>query len=500
MSAPDLETQADATGGWRRLDRRVTVVALSAAAIPAVGVAGLSVSGGASGLRLLVPAVSVLVAAVVIAVLAVARVTTTRFRIVGDWFEVRAGLLFRTEYRVPLARIASADITRTPLHRMTGLATLRIGTGDGRAATERRLTLDGLRLDHAHALRPQLLAHTGSATVDDPALVRLDRSWIRYAPLSLWGVGTVVTAAGSAYRLLSEFGYGFGDIASVLGLAGRSAAEQVSFGMIAAGVATVAVGTFLSVAAFVENWSNYALDRGADGLRMRRGLLTTRSVTVPWTRIDGVELIEPLLYRFAGAAATAVIATGLGTVEENRKRRRLSPALPRPVAVGLADEVVRHAVAVTGTALRPHPVVAAVRRRRFGLAVVGGAVAVLLATGSGTGWAALYAAAAVTAIAGFTATALISRESHRSLGHALSGQWLLLRAGVFPRRTVALRTNAVIGWGGTRSPFQRRHGLLTLTASTAAGEGVYRVRDIAEEEGIALIRTIDPTLLKAFEK
>lgn len=500
MSAPVAEGQRGADIEWHRLDIRLVVVALSVVLGPLAGLVSIVVIGNMGGLRLLIAAASVFVTAMVVAAIVLARITTTRFRIAGDWFEVRTGALFRTEHLVPLARVASVDITRGPLHRLAGLATVRVGTGDVRASTERRLTLDGLRLDRAQSLRRELLERRlpVSDAVADPALVRLERSWIRYAPLSVWGVGAVLTAAGSAYRFLHEFGFGLDDIAAVLGLEGRAGALPLWFGVLAVCAGLVVVGVVLPVAAFVENWSNYALDRGADGLQLRRGLLTTRSVTVPWAQIHGVELVEPLLYRAARAASIAVIATGLGTVEENRRRRRLSPGLPRPVAIGLADEVVRHTVAVAGAVLTAHPAAGAVRRLRFGLVVVGCAVATLLVSGAGTGWTALYVGAAATAVVGFPAVGMIARESHRSLGHATIGAWLILRAGVFPRRTIALHTDAVIGWGGSRSPFQRRHGLLTLTASTAAGEGAYRIRDMSEKEGVALVHGVAPGILKPF--
>ena len=44
----------------------------------------------------------------------------------------------------------------------------------------------------------------------------------------------------------------------------------------------------------------------------------------------------------------------------------------------------------------------------------------------------------------------------------------------------------MIGWTITSSPFQRRAGLLTLTATTAANRGAYLIYDVeASEEDFA---------------
>ena len=71
----------------------------------------------------------------------------------------------------------------------------------------------------------------------------------------------------------------------------------------------------------------------------------------------------------------------------------------------------------------------------------------------------------------------------------------MTRQGSLVRRTVALQQQGVIGWTFRQSVFQRRAGLVTLEAVTAAGHGGYQVLDLAGADATALATAATPRLL-----
>ena len=93
---------------------------------------------------------------------------------------------------------------------------------------------------------------------------------------------------------------------------------------------------------------------------------------------------------------------------------------------------------------------------------------------------------------------LLAADRARSLGHALSGHWLVTRQGSLVRRRYVLANEGIIGWNVTRSFFQRRAGLATLPATTAAGRQRYDVLDVPVEEGVQLADAAVPGLLTPF--
>ncbi|MEV0505189.1 PH domain-containing protein, partial [Streptomyces spectabilis] len=83
-------------------------------------------------------------------------------------------------------------------------------------------------------------------------------------------------------------------------------------------------------------------------------------------------------------------------------------------------------------------------------------------------------------------------------GRALSGDYVVVRHGTFVRRTVALRRGAIVGFTGRQSYAQRRAGLFTLTATTAAGKGAVRIRDVDVAEGLRFAEAALPGLVAPF--
>lgn len=92
----------------------------------------------------------------------------------------------------------------------------------------------------------------------------------------------------------------------------------------------------------------------------------------------------------------------------------------------------------------------------------------------------------------------LALDAYRSLGHTLSGGYLVTRSGTLRRSTAALQRAGVIGWTVRQSWFQRRAGLVTVTATTAAGAGAYSVRDADASEGLLFAAEAVPGLLEPF--
>jgi putative membrane protein len=94
----------------------------------------------------------------------------------------------------------------------------------------------------------------------------------------------------------------------------------------------------------------------------------------------------------------------------------------------------------------------------------------------------------------------LGADRYRSLGHARSDGYLVTRSGSFVRRRAALSEHAVIGATLRATVFQRRAGLVTMTATTAAGKQGYSVIDVSAADGVALADAVLPELLAQFRR
>lgn len=503
---------------WLRLNPRNRYVAALFLAGPPVVVAALWLLGLPSGP--LWTAVSLGGTGMFIGAISVKDWITIRYRITAERLQVRRGWLVRTHTSIPRERIRSVDITASPLYRVFRLVSVKIGTGQHAGAGREEVKLDGVSPAEAERLRAVLLYRaepdtpaggTAEPTVrTEPAgptsrnLSGLNWSWIRYGPLTTSSLLAVFGALGVLYKPLDAMGVDPPDLIRlgvVRGAVGefRSVPLWLSITVVVLIIAVVAVVGALLL--FALAWSGYRLDDDGDTLRTRRGLLTTRSVTLEKRRLRGVEITEPLLLRAGRGARLNVVAVGLDSGhggggpnrDKDRNVRALLPPAPRTEAHRVATLVLGEDP-TTEVALRPHPR-AALRRRINRAILVALTVAAILAV-LGVWWLPAWAWACALVLV--PALLPFSYDAYRSLGHGIAGRYLVTRSGTGIRRTAGLRRDGVIGWTLTRSPFQRRAGLVTLTATTAANDGAYKVRDLDPATALAFAEEAVPGLLAPF--
>ncbi|MGW6335237.1 PH domain-containing protein [Nocardia rhamnosiphila] len=440
---------------------------------------------------------------------------TTTYRVGPTHVELRTGLIRRKRLAVPRARIRSVDIEADPLHRVLGLAVVVIGTGQEAEAGD-RFRLDALAAGQVRPLRAELLAHTRTprTAADDPIPARLPDTgpevpaaergaeighwqpgWVRYAPLSLTGFALAASALG----LAAQFGFGAAEISI-----GHDTVDTVrDFGalsLLLVGLAALlTLVVVVSAAACAHYFATYyglrVTDHGST-LQIRRGLFTLRRITLDTARLRGATIREPLLLRLAGAAQLEAVMTG-----EN-PRQKILPQSPRAAVERTLARLPSPHRNANAAATAPQPAALAdipltrhgpaARRRRYVRAcwpVPLAALALLLATAADrqvpAWWWLLPACLAPVC-------ALLAEDRYRGLGHAIvpataaSPTWLIVRSGSLDRERTCLEAPGIIGWTVRQTFWQRRAGLATVGAATAAGKKLYLVHDIPQDRAWAL--------------
>jgi putative membrane protein len=432
-------------------------------------------------------------------VVGVARWFTTSYRIEADpesgQVQLRAGLLHRKVLSVPRNRIRSVQTDARLLHRLFGLAVLRVSTGQesrgehGSGAFE----LDAVRVEQVPRLRAILLAESPQpvdATTAEPVasstvLARWQPSWLRYSPLSLSGLLTMAAAVGVIYQSGA-----FGPLQhSRLAKSGLEAAQRLGMAATVAVIAAVVLvaSVVLAVLRSLVTYGNLVLWRRADVLHLRHGLLRLRQRTYDMSRLRGGTLREPLLVRIFGGARLDAVMTGVHGAGESSV---LLPPCPHSTAEAVLTGLVGDPDVVTGR-LRGHGPRAATRRwtRALGLPVLIGAVLAVL-TVLGTSVVPLWLWAAWVAVTAWCV--LLAADRIAALGHRVDSRWLVMRAGSVERRRDCLATAGIIGWTVRQSPFQRRARVATLVAATAAGVKRYPLIDVPEDQAWAVAAKASP--------
>ncbi|WP_375498854.1 PH domain-containing protein [uncultured Jatrophihabitans sp.] len=494
-----MSVQPTSAPTWHRLSPRMLaihpIIELGRA-LPAL--VGVFFAGHAGGHGLLT---SLAVAVAVVAV-SITRWFTTRLRITDEQVQLRHGLLRRRTVATRRDRIRTVDVTAHLLHRVLGLSRVVVGTGTSDRKNESRIVLDGLTAVGAESLRRELLHRTPVAMTNqgsEPAdeLARLERSWIALAPFTLSGVVTGLLVWGFAWRVEGESGVDLLHSGPLRAVGHGLDAAPTALAVVVVGAAILVFVTVTSVIGYVLAFWNFRLVRHDGGaVQVTRGLLTTRATTIERRRLVGIELSRPLLLRAVGGARTLSIATGLRVGRGAEKGGEvLLPPAPVDRARAAAARVLNGATALT-VDLVSHGLRA--RRRRYVRALSGGAV---LVTAAGVGWQTGGSLWPVPVAVVLLATSVpLAADRAAALGHAHVDGALVTRSGSLIRRRVVLADHAVIGWTLHASLFQRRAGLSTLTATTAAGRQGYRVLDVETPVAIALADAVTPELLSQFRR
>lgn len=481
MNAPPTESAVDAAP-WRHLDGRMVVVAPAQALVKLLPVlVVLLVLGRGDPIRLW----STLAAAILIVIYGLVRWRTTRYRITPERVEMRSGLLNRQRTSVPRDRVRTVDLTAGPLHRLFRLVVVTVHAADSHGGIDQKgLKLDAVNAAEGERLRRELLDRAGvtasvagreqatppAETAQAEVIARLDWAWLRFAPLtfsSLAGIGAVVAAG---FNLAGELDIDPRDIDAVDAATDRLAAAPLWLAVGLVGLVLLVIAIAGSIVLFVERWWGYQLTREPDGtLRVRRGLLTRRSLSVSEERLRGAAVHEPLLLRLGRGAQARALSTGLGREGESGI---LQPPAPRAEAHRVASATLRDPTGPTLTPLPRHS--RAARSRRFTRALLPTLVlvGVAVAVERWVGW--LWP----VTVALLPLMGLLALDRYRNLGHLVTPRYLISRIGGLNRRTVVLQRSGIIGWRIRQSPFQRRAALVTVEAVTAAGKGGYAIPDV----------------------
>jgi putative membrane protein len=433
----------------------------------------------------------------------------------GGALRLEEGVLSRQLRAVPFDRIQQVDLVRKPLHRLLGVATLRVETAGGGSAAE--VDLDVVTLAEARALRSSLLRAKAQAVAAPGAEAAGDRQEAAGDRPGAAAEG----AAAPAERVLLRLGLGEVMLAGITG--SRAAAALVVLGPLSQAtdwfpglddwllarfdpesvapttpaaflvVAVLAAVVWLGLAAAssVVTDHGFTLARVGDELVVRRGLLERREAVLPLARLQVVRVEESLLRRALGLASMRLQSAGRTGGHDQTASRLAIPVLPRAQVNRVLGELLPGAAPIPALA-RPPP---AARRRAVTRSLVRGGLLVAavalpiwyVASRYGFGVAPRFALLVLPPLA---LAAVLGLAAYRGLGHAAGERFLYARAGVAIRVLTVVPVAKAQSGSVRTSPFQRRSGLATLHVDVAGGGPAPRVYDEAEPTAERLLQVV----------
>lgn len=406
-----------------------------------------------------------------------------RYRITEDSLIIKHGVLFRRRRIIPRSRIQNVDLRAGIFQQLFKVSTARIETAGGEAS---EATLQVVSRDEGVRLRARLvgLAHerapvVAPTTPDEAPVPPAAESAVHHvSPLKLAIAGATSNRAGFLVGVLfgGDYLFNFMPTDRILGrflppeyLESGQAVESLvqtaqqdmqAFitGLFVLGIIFGVAGWGVSILASVIRYFDFTLRQYGDELQVGYGLLTRREKGLRRSRIQNVQIEEPILRRWLKLASLKVQTAGYGPgLKADERMETLSPIL----RTGELNDYLHSAYPALdwdGVEWRPsHP---RARRRLF----IRRAFVVIVAS---IALGVLYSPAGFLTLIALVPAWFLAHAHYRHLGHARAGAYVLTREGLWTRRTYIVPVRKIQALYLRQTPFQRRLGIATLTIETA---------------------------------
>lgn len=443
-----------------------------------------------------------LVGVAVLVAVSVQQYFTFRYRIGSDGITIGSGLLQRSQREIPFARIHNVGLHQSLLHRLFGVAEVRLESAGGQKPEAQMRVLgleDALALErlvrHRGVTAPGADADAAAAPAGDGAtLLSLPVSEVvRLGLVSNRGMIVFAAAFGLLWQLFPDermvarlaedsFDQAAGYAGSLhLGWAGIAAAVLVAV------VVFVAVLRVLSVALALTQYHGFRLSEAQQRLTVERGLFARMRSSVARRRIQSWHLQETLLHRWFGRRALRIDTAIGGREDDPRKLRELAP-IATPAACDALAAHLLPAAAWPPAQWRPLP-------RRAWWRLFAGSVP----------WNLLLAAVLSWQLGGWALLVLLWlpwsayaawRQAGR-IGYAIDARLVAVRGGWWSRWWRFAEVDKLQALRLQRSPLDRWLGTATLwldTAGAGAMSPPLRIRFLPEAEARELYRELGRTL------
>lgn len=449
------------------------------------------------------------------------------WELMPDELVIRWGLVNRRQLAVPYEHIHTVTMSSELLERALGLMTLNLDTGA--AASEGDASkLHGLRAGEAEALRAELFRRkravapapdqknpnssdaSGNVAGTEPTEERPLSVYTLSRHDLLLAAASQMSAGSQAVALVVLLANGLNNLIEwgVLDLAGtgdelmaRLAPTLVPV-VVAFLLAALLLGAAVSFVLNLVRYAGYRVERYADRVAVEHGLLSRSSSTLAAGRVQYVSVRQGLVRQLMGyVEVRAVVVAAAGEKDgEPSGEVMLHPFLRASEVDAFLAEVLPAYAGVLGradlgrldrVALR-RAVVRAVVWWPFAAGLAGLGVWLLGVSGLAEQAAWLVAPLAVAVailsvvlLAGLVVDAVRGWSASR-YGH--TARELVLVSGGFTRRTVIVPRSHLQRLRVSVSPFQRRAGLASVSARTAASttDGL-DLRDLPESAALALL-------------
>ena len=434
--------------------------------------------------------------------LAVARYYSFRYRIGSDRIVIRSGLLHRTVRDIAFTRIQNVTLHQGLLHRLMGVAEVRLETGGGEDKEEGRMRVLGFpeaqrlqRIIRSQDL-PDAAADDGAPMADERVLLRLPvRELFKLGLISNKGMLLVAAFFGATYQFNWKLPQALIQQASGWLMNHRDDLGGGPGGYVLGGMlvllAAFVLLRLISVLQAILHFHGFVLRGDTHRLSIERGLLNRFHGSLPRTRIQAWTLQQGWLQRrFARYHLRVDAAAGSVKSEHMESNWQLAPIADEAHITGVIESVLP-AGAWPVAEWRPlHP---KAWLREFKAPALGSTLGLLALAF----WD--WRIAALLALAAYPLLYWQSKLWAKHAGYSHANGLIAVREGWIGKHWRFAQTHKLQAIYLRQSPFDRRNGMATVfcdTVNAGSFEPPLAVRYLPYAEAVELHRQLSAEIAR----
>ncbi len=431
----------------------------------------------------------------VLALASVWQYFTYRYRIENDRLIVRSGLLHRSLRQIPFARIHNVAVHQSLLHRIFGVAEVRLESAGGeKPEAEMRV----LKLTDALALEALLRRRRATGDAGGAAADAADDAGellLQLPPAEVLRLGLIsnrgLIVLGGGVAALSQFGQRtipnvVESVAKFLfGYAGSHHFGPAQYAIAGLGIvaAFVAALRLFSIALALLQYYGFTLRRQDRRLTVERGLLSRLRSSVPTRRIQAWTLTEGVVHRLLKRRSLRIDTAVAGKQDDTRGLSELAPVATPQACDALLQRLLPQAHWPFAEWRPLHP------NAWWRLWLPG--IAFALALCAALAWK--FGAWGALGLLWLPWAAFAARQHARRAGYAIDERLIAVRGGWWSRHWRFAELDKLQALRLTRSPLDRRLGMAALHVDTAGAGPLsppLRMRYLPDAEAEALYQRL----------
>lgn len=402
------------------------------------------------------------------------------YRVEDGQLQVSQGIFVRKQLLLSPERIQVIDITQGPVQRLFGLVELEVKTAGSTSKEAKISALSRKKALELQEILREAVARARPAANEEEALVEGEpEEAYPVHGLRMKGLLVAASTSGRFGIALSIVGTVFSQIDQVvpeeqmLEYARRLVPAMASANLILFSVlAVIAVSWLFAFLGTIIKFYGFQVEVRGEELVISRGLLERKQMTVPFNRIQAVQIKEGVLRQPLGYASLHLESAGYG--DESGNSAALFPLIRRDEVDSFIAEVVPE---YRAEAPRERP--PAIALRRYMLRMTWFSLPFILPA---WGWIPYGEWAWLLLPPAW----LLGWAQYRAAGVGTDDGTMVLRSRLLGKSTAIVRKYRVQAAELKQNPFQSRHNLVNFQVTVASGSqgASFRVRELSRGTGM----------------